>query len=68
MPTPSARAVPWPCCPTWPAVCARACVPQVRVLAKMLTTPASAARPASAEARRILGFFINSLSNPQVID
>ncbi|GIL42944.1 hypothetical protein Vafri_768, partial [Volvox africanus] len=38
----------------------------VEVLVKMLTTPASACRPAGAEALRILGFFINSLSNPQL--
>ncbi|PNH09351.1 putative callose synthase 6 [Tetrabaena socialis] len=38
----------------------------VGVLASMLNTPATACRPASAEAQRILGFFINSLSNPQL--
>ncbi|GLC51113.1 hypothetical protein PLESTB_000467200 [Pleodorina starrii] len=36
----------------------------VEVLVKMLTTPASACRPAGQEAIRILGFFVNSLSNP----
>ncbi|KAG2442546.1 hypothetical protein HXX76_002632 [Chlamydomonas incerta] len=38
----------------------------VGVLVKMLTTPASACRPASPEALRLLGFFVNSLSNPQL--
>jgi hypothetical protein len=38
----------------------------VEVMTKMLTTPASACRPAGSEAQRILGFFINSLSNPQL--
>lgn len=38
----------------------------VGVLVKMLTTPASACRPSSPEALRLLGFFVNSLSNPQL--